>query len=663
MTEKPFNSILTADFGSVNTRVALIGLANGRYRLLARAQSPTTAEPPFGDVGDGLRHALALLQRMTGRVFVNEGGYLIKPERDDGAGVDQFVATASGGRPMRAVLMGLVPEISVESGRRACNATYMSIEDTVHLGDPRTEVEQIESILRVRPDVLLIVGGTDAGSEKAVMRLVNLAEMALSLTEVGKRPRVLFAGNAELHEPVKAILATLEGVELYLAENVRPSLADETLEPAQARLGSLYDDYITGSPGGFAEVSQWSQVGVLPTAQSVSQILSFLEATQPVPPGGAQLPVLGVDIGSATTMVAAAWQKRRYVSVRSDLGLGHSAVTALDAIDLAALAGWLAFEAEAEDLHDYVWNKWLRPATIPQSQTDWEIEMAFAREIIRAALAGALPGWRRLPRQGDFLPDSSAIVLAGAIFEQPPHPGYAALLALDALQPVGRTRLLRDPYGLLAGMGAFSYVGALTDLAPLAVAQVLNSGGLPALGTVLAPVGRPRSKQTAMQVTLYSMRPDEAAASNGRGRRRRKDKEEERRSLSVKVRAGGIAVIPLAPGARARVVVKPHRRWDIGAGPGKEMSFVAEGSVLGLVCDARGRPLELPDKMEDRARLYPRWVDQITGKERVQPVEAAQAGIEAMAEEAEEAEEMEEVVEAEEAVEADESFDLDEFEF
>lgn len=595
------NSILTADFGSVNTRVALIGLVNGRYRLLARAQAPSTARPPFGDVGDGLRHALALLSKMTGRRFVDEEGYLIKPELDDGSGVDQFVATASGGRPMRSVLMGLVPEISIESGRRASNATYMNIEDTIHLADPRSEVEQIEAILRVKPDVLLIVGGTDYGAEKAVLRLVNLAEVALSLLEVDERPRVLFAGNEALQEQVKAMLSA-EGVDLYVAENVRPSLPEETLEPAQARLGSLYDDYITSSPGGFAEVSQWSQVGVLPTAQSISQILSFLEISQEDDP----LPVLGVDIGSATTMLAAAWQGRRYVSVRSDLGLGHSAVTALASIDLESMADWLSFEMDLEDLRDYAWNKWLRPATLPQSENDWEIELAFAREIIRAALGSARSGWRRLPRQGVFLPDSGAIVLAGGIFERPPHPGYAVLLALDALQPVGRTRLLLDPYGLLAGLGAYSYVGAVFELAPVVVTQVLNSGGLPALSTVLAPVGRGRGKQVAMQVTV---RVEESAAgvdaeSNGAARRK---------PVSVKVRAGNIKVIPIPPGMRAHVEVKPHRRWDAGAGNGKRVTFTTEGSVLGLVCDARGRPLVLPSSPEERARLYPRWVTQITG--------------------------------------------------
>ncbi len=606
-TGQPLNSILTADFGSVNTRVTLVGLVNGRYRLLGRAAAPTTALPPFGDVGEGLRHALYQLSEMTGRFFLNGEGTLVTPEKDDGTGVDCFVATASGGRPMRTVLLGLVPEISLESGRRASASTYMTIEDSIHLADPRSEVEQIDAILNITPDLLFVVGGTDDGSEQAVLRMIHRVKVALSLMGKGHRLRVLFAGNVDLQAQVKAMLEN-EDVDLRFADNVRPSLADETLESAQARLAAVYDDYMSHSPGGFAEISHWSKVGVLPTAQSFSQILGFMEVSQ----RGEHAPVLGVDLGSATTMLAAAWRGRRYVSVRSDLGLGHSAVTALDAVDLAAMARWLSFDCDLEDLRDYVWNKWLRPATIPQTMHDLEIEMALAREIIRAALTDARRSWRRLPRKGVFLPDSDAIVLAGAIFGNAPHPGHAALLALDALQPVGITRLLLDSYGLVPGMGASSYLGAVSPLPPVAVSQVLGTAGLPALATVAAPIGRVQRKQVAMQVQV---------SFGGDAR------------APVKVRAGRLRVIPIEPGRVAEVTIKPHRRWDLGAGKGRPVTFTVEGSILGLVCDARGRPLTLPRTSKDRARIVPRWLTQITGKARPTRARGEAEAVEDQAEE------------------------------
>ncbi len=587
----PFNSILAADFGSVNTRVVLVGPVNGRYRMLAYAQAKTTANPPFGDVGEGLLRALQMLSETTGRTFFNEEGYLIFPQQDDGSGVDRFVATASGGQPMRAVLIGLVPEISLDSGRRAANATYMTIEDTIHLADTRSEVDKIESILNIDPDVLLIVGGTDGGAVRPMLGMINLAEVVLSLMPAGHRPRVIYAGNVELQSQVQEMLQN-EEVDVRFADNVRPSLTEETLESAQARLASVYDDYMSGSPGGFREISQWSKVGVKPTAQSFSQVLGFLEVSQ----RGAHKPVLGVDLGSATTTLAAAWRGRRYVNVRSDLGLGHSAVTALEGgVNLDAVARWLSFETDPEDLRDYAWNKWLRPGTVPQDTQDLEIEMAFAREIIRVALEGARSGWRRLPRKGRFLPESDMIVLAGAVFGKAPHPGHAALLGLDALQPVGVSQFMLDSFGLISGMGALSYLSAASEDAALVVSHVMGAGGLEPLCTVVAPMGRIKPGQTALSVTV---------TVEGQTRD------------TVDVAAGTLRVIPLEPGLSAEVMVEPHRRLDLGGGSGKAVAFSTTGSILGLVCDARSRPLILPSAPGDRARIYLRWTEQVAGRAR-----------------------------------------------
>jgi hypothetical protein len=574
-------SILAADFGSVTTHVVLMALVNGRYRLVARAEAPTTALPPFGDVGEGLRHALGEMSRTTGRLLLSEADQLILPERVDGAGVDQFVATASGGRPMRAVLVGLVPEISLESGRRASASTYMTIEDTISLADQRSENEQIDAILNVAPDVVVIVGGTDGGAEASVLDMVKRVAVALSLMNGDRRPRVLFAGNAELRQQVRETLG--EQTDVHAAENVRPSLAEEKPDSAQTRLATVYDDYKSNSPGGFREISQWSRVGVLPTAQSVSRVLRFLATSL----GSRSRPVLGLDLGSATTMLAAVWRSRSYISVRADLGLGHSAVPALDCIDLENVTRWLSFGRGPEDVRDYAWNKWLRPGTAPQSRADLEMEMALARELIRAALEGVRNSWCRLPRHGVFLPSFDPIVLAGAVFGRAPHPGYAALLALDALQPVGVCRLLLDPYGLVPALGAAAY------LTPTAVVQVLGSGGLPILGTVIAPIGRVKAGQVALRVRIRA---------GGTTR-------------SEVVHAGSVRLVRLEWGEPAEIAVRPHRRLNLGRGNGRTVALRARGGMLGLVCDARGRPLPLPRTAEDRARIYSRWAAQATGQE------------------------------------------------
>jgi hypothetical protein len=61
------NSIVAVDFGSVNTRIVLVDLVDGAYRLVARTMTRTTADDPLRDVAVGLFRGLDQLAAQTGR--------------------------------------------------------------------------------------------------------------------------------------------------------------------------------------------------------------------------------------------------------------------------------------------------------------------------------------------------------------------------------------------------------------------------------------------------------------------------------------------------------------------------------------------------------------------------------------------------------------------
>src|SRR5215470_7596708 len=132
-------SILAADFGSVHTRAVLIDVVDGVYRMVARAEGRTTGGFPVSDLTVGLNRVLTSLSQTTGRNFLAPDGQIITPERPDRSGVDHFVMTASLGRPLRTVLIGLVPDISVASGLRAAAGTYINVVETLSLADRRSE--------------------------------------------------------------------------------------------------------------------------------------------------------------------------------------------------------------------------------------------------------------------------------------------------------------------------------------------------------------------------------------------------------------------------------------------------------------------------------------------------------------------------------------------
>src|SRR5215216_2710773 len=189
-------STLAVDFGSVHTRAILIDLVEGAYQVVAQAEQNTTAGFPSGNVAAGLRRVLDDLAKMTGRRLVAPNGRIIMPETPDRSGIDHFVTTASIGRPLRTVLIGLVPDVSIASGMRAIAGTYADIIETITLDDTRSEEEQLNALILSRPDLIFITGGTEAGAREPVLHMARIVSFALPLMTAQRKPNILYAGNS-----------------------------------------------------------------------------------------------------------------------------------------------------------------------------------------------------------------------------------------------------------------------------------------------------------------------------------------------------------------------------------------------------------------------------------------------------------------------------------
>lgn len=445
MAAEQINSILVADLGSVHTRLALFDLVEGEYRLIASARARTTAEPPLGKVSLGVERAAQRMSELIGRQLLDESSedLFLMPE-SEGHGVDAFLAMGSAGRPMRVFLVGLTPEISLASGQRVLAGSFVTITGTLCPDDLRSETEQLNALLTSDSDLILIVGGTDGGADDILLAQLHKVARALSLIRRGTMPVVLYAGNQALRAHVKALLTPYTTV--FIARNVRPTLNQEQLFPAQIELALVYDEYRTRCPGGFAEVGRYSQVGVVPTVQGTISAVRYLSTL----PGAGRGP-LCLDIGSANSVLVSATRGEPHYVVRTDLGIGHSFPSALEAVTPAQLRRWLPAQVSDEALLDYAYNKQLRPATIPATLDDLLIEQALAREIGRTLVDAARPIWKT--NLGQLLPPFNPIIGAGAILAEAPHPGVSAMLLLDALQPVGMVDLRLDPHQALAALG------------------------------------------------------------------------------------------------------------------------------------------------------------------------------------------------------------------
>ncbi len=584
-SDYPVESILAADCGSVQTRVVLLDVIEGQYRFVAKGEAPSTVEPPHSDITLAVRHAIEQIEETTERLLLDEQGQLLIPEQPSGHGVDAFVATSSAGAPLGLVLVGLSRDLSLTSARRAASFTYVVVEDVISLDDGvegRREVEdKIGLIQRRRPDLILMAGGTDGGTTAPIIETARMVAMACSILKEDRpkedKPRVIFAGNAEVRTDVAEIIG-LEA-ELRVVDNVRPTLNLENLAQASEEIENCYRERRMETIPGFDTLSSWSPVPVLPTARALGYVVQYLARQWDSGKG-----VIGIDIGGATTTIATTLEDRFSLHTRSDLGMGPTIDRILTEVEIDDILRWLPFEIEPTEAHNLIWHKHLRPTTVPQTREELLLEQAVAREILRLALAEARATWPSGPSTpySNLSPFFEPIIGGGGVLAHTPYYGQAALILLDALQPIGVSTIVLDATSLAAPLGA------LAAFQPLAAAQVLERDAFLNLGTVVAPVGTAREGDIVLKLKV----------DYGEGM-----------VLDVEVAYGSLEVIPLPLGQTAVLNLEPLRGFDVGWGAkSKGVPLQVNGGTLGIIIDARGRPLPLPTDSQERRTKIQKWL-------------------------------------------------------
>jgi len=579
--EAQLESILAVDCGNATTRVALIDRVDGQYRFIARAESLGTAGPPWENLAVGVVDAIEKLQALTGRNFLDQDGQLISPERENGHGVDSLIATSSAARPLRVILVGLVRDVSIASARRAALSTCTEIVDVISVeqpperSHPRSEDEAINAIWHAAPDVICIVGGTDGGASTPLLSLVrNVVRVAVYLMGESAPP-VLFAGNAQIAGQITKMFEGL--TEVRVVDNVRPLSDAENIASLQEELEVMfYEQRMVHTPG-IGTLGRWSrQAVVLPTARATDYALRFWEQLQKT-----ARPALAVDVGSATVTLNVCQGGRALTTMRTDLGMGHAMRSLLERVELNDILRWVPFEINPADAHDRLLSQALYPASIPQTHEDLWLIQAAAREAIRLVLADSRPGWplSKTPLDG-VLPPCDPIIGLGRVLTCAPAAGHAALILLDALQPAGISNLYLDECEL------FSLLGAVGAVEPLALVQVLHNDGLAFLGTVVAPVGQALPGEKVLTVRSV----DKAVG------------------IDVDINYGEVSVLPFHFEKKNMLELIPARGFDIGWGAGKSRTIEYRGGTVGLIVDARGRPLELPSDGARRRAQLEHWL-------------------------------------------------------
>jgi hypothetical protein len=266
----------------------------------------------------------------------------------------------------------------------------------------------------------------------------------------------------------------------------------------------------------------------------------------------ARADIVLLDVTGGATSVIHARPDGAVVGIHERLGVGAAADRVVARAGLDRVRRWIPRAVEAPALLERVFNRARWPDAIPASVLALSLEMALAREAIAHALADA-------EQAGVALEDAWAaplVVLTGRL-AQLPRAAQSLLVAIDVFGATGPTLVSRAPDDALVAAGALAARGRVATL--------------------------PTIDPLAIVAEMWPRRSATVRITDANG------------VMEERVARGSFLLVP----TKGRVEI---------ALPGTTVRPRAEQLELGVVIDARGRPLTLPPRDAERIPTLARWL-------------------------------------------------------
>lgn len=568
-------ALLGVDVGRVMTRAALFGIREGKYRLIGQAGASTSLSADR-HLGEGLGEVLASLQAESGHLLIDKDGGLVQPYRTTNEGLDKVVLSGSAGPRLRTALLGLTEAGSLAAGRALTASLPVDLVAAFSLSDLADPPAAVDRLLALTPRLLLITGGEDGGSQEPLTAWINIARTVCQLLPRDARPAVVYAGNPDLRETVSRRLEPLTVVRI--ASNIQPRAGQLDLAPAQALVEQfILQSWLKSLPG-WKDLTRLAGGQVATPELGLGRMVRFLSRSM----SGEASPrgVAAVDLGGG----------------RQTLALGQSGGAAVvtgpvwgDPGDptlqdlLPAVRHWLAEDLPEAQVAAYLNARAGHPGLVPATAEELAVELALTRVRLQQLVGRAaahypdFPGLTSKGLTGHFEP----LIAGGAVFSNAPTAGQALLALLDGLGPRGVTTVVLDQDHLLP------LLGAIAQELPILPVHLLETDVFQNLGTAIIPTSPAPTGELILTVQV---------------------EKEDGVSFDVEVTQGTLRRVVVQVDEPALLTLSPSSETDVGlGGPGVGGRLKVTGGELGVVLDARGRPLTLPADPEARVALLQRW--------------------------------------------------------
>ena len=551
------------DVGSTTTK-AILFEKQGEEWTFYRKEAPTTVEKPHEDVAIGIIKALRALERETGMELL-AGDRPALP----------FLCTSSAGGGLAMVVAGLVRHLTAESADRVALGAGAIVLDVIAMNDGRTPYRKIEDLKLHRPDMVLLAGGFDGDN---ISGPVYLAEL---MVESGLHPKlnplsrldVVYGGNVNAEKYVRGVFG--DDYEFHPVPNIRPTGGSENPNPARRQIHDLFMDHVMSQAPGYERIKAWVASPIRPTPAALGNLLAVISRDL-------KKSIMAVDMGGATTDVFTAVDGKVFRTVSANLGMSYSIRNVAEMSGMGTIRELSADDMEETELWNRIGNKQLHPTSLPATLEDMKLEWAVATAAIREAvlnhlevmkweggpvadprpeidvlIRGPRREWEReLRPEGRLelrLEEYDLVIGSGGILSHSPREA-AAMMLIDALQPVGVVELAVDSAFM------FPHLGVLAEVNESLARELFLGLGIVRLGT------------------MYASRAGEATLA----RVEVSGKTDKDRVVEETVDTGLLRVIPLGE----------NERLDLKARVGQQSHDLSvTGGVCGFIVDNRVSPI------------------------------------------------------------------------
>ncbi len=578
---KPLSACISLDIGRINSRAAYFGIEDGKYHLRGSAKEST-------DLNRGLHlgigQAFLALQSTTDQVIQNDVGGLIMPVNPHGEGVDCVALAVSAGPEIKTGLLGLAESGSIFVGRALIDSLPLKSIIELDLSSLIDDAGAINALMDARPELLLITGGEDFGTGERVQQWIDIVRLVCKHRLDALKPTVIYAGS--LADQAYAQRRLEPVTNLLMTSNLMPETGTIELQAAQNLLESVILNKWKSKLPGYTEFSKLTRGLEKLSCQAHGRMVRYLgrqgaSQTQISHDKG----VLAIDLGGGSTVLSAA-QGFKSATVALPTCANQTDIITDDLV--TDVHRWTPSPVSKQVVHQFLAHLAVHPFLIPENLTELAISQAFAhRRIVEAcSKLSEYHQWFNFNQTGLNTP-FEPVILSGSVFTNSPAIGETVLMLLNAMQPHGITTLVLDRHHLLPQLGT---IAAVEPVLPI---HVMASSVFDNLGTVIVPVSRAAEGKTLMKIRV--------SVDSGK-------------QYEVDIIQGTLRRIVIPPGVSAVLKILPERHTDIGfGGEGIGGQIKVKGGALGVVVDARGRPINLPEDDDSRVEILRKWLWSLGG--------------------------------------------------